>query len=376
MAIYRWMLVLICLPILTGAIPNSAAASPEGINFVRTVVDNHLYQSFTSMAIDSNGLPQVAYQKQSGPGSFSSVLYYARWTGSAWSFQEVGESELGGDVNIALDSGNKPHISYSACNPFSCLPRFADWTGSQWVVDAAVEGEGPLVFDTADQPHMVYSYGNVQGSISLKYAYRAGSQWHAATLLSNLRDFPPRSIAVDTQNHPRLTYYARGALTYAAWSGSAWTTSAVEGRSNVGYAVSLKLDRADQPHLSYYDWNTGDLRYASRTGASWSSETVDSAGDVGQISAIAVDHSGSPHIAYYDATLKAIKYGRRVSGHWQIVIIASNVDQPAKISLGLNNLDLPLIAYASWDSTTKDTSLILARGQPAQTLYLPAVFKL
>lgn len=369
------MLVLIGLLVLIGAAPRSAAAPPEHTIFVRTVVDNHLSQSYTAMALDSHGLPQIAYQKQSSPASPFTVLYYARWTGSAWSFQQVAESELGGNVNIALDSGNIPHISYSACNPFSCSPRFADGTGSQWVVDTAIEGEGPLVFDPADQPHMVYRYGNVQGSISLKYAYRAGSQWLATTLLSDLDNFPAVAIALDTQRHPQLAYYAQGTLTYASWSGSAWSTSSVEGRPNVGYAVSLQLDGADQPHLSYYDWNTGDLRYATLTGHSWSSETVDRVGDVGQSSAIAIDRSGNPHIAYYDTTLKAIKYARRVSGQWQIVIIASDVAQPAKISLGLGNLDLPLIAYASWDSTARDSSLILARGQPAQTIWLPAVFR-
>jgi hypothetical protein len=371
------IIALACLlPLAGAASPRSTAAAPPAhIIFTNTTVDHHLYGSYAAMAIGSDGHPQIAYHQQSGPSSSAARLSYAGWTGATWSTQSVADSELGGIVSIALDSDNKPHISFSACNPFSCSPRFADWTGSQWEVDTTLEGAGPLVVDTAGQPHMVYRGGNVIGQLSLRYAYRTGSQWIATTLASDLDELPALAIALDSQGRPHIAYYTKGALSYASWSGSAWSTAAVESRTNVGLAVGLKLDGADRPHLSYYDWNTGDLRYAVLTPTGWLTETVDSSGDVGKVADLVLDSDGGPHIAYYDATLHAIKYARLIGTRWEFFVVAANISDAPAISLGLDPQGMPLIAYTNWDDVGKDTSLNLARGQIAGAIYLPAVVR-
>jgi|WetSurMetagenome_2_1015567.scaffolds.fasta_scaffold16152_2 hypothetical protein len=367
---FRWTIVLAVLILLPGAVPLAVTASPpEHIVFRLDTVDNHLRHN-SSMVLGTDGLPQMAFE---ATGPFSSQLNYARWTGSQWSIQNVADLNVGGDAHIAVDSNNAPHISYVACNPYYCTPGFADWVGSQWVVTSTVEGAGPLVIDATDTLHMAYMYGNVTGSVSLRYAYRMNNQWITTTVDSGLDNLLPPALALNSEGDPQIAYYANGALRYAAWSGSMWTTQVVENHPNVGLAVDLAMDGTGQPHLSYYDWNLGDLRYATRVGTSWITATVDSSGDVGGETSLALDQLGHPHIAYYDATHKAVKYARWTGIAWQTLVVDTAIGDALPITLGLDAQGLPRVAYGYWDGVSAQSSLKLAWGEAAVPYYFPFV---
>ena len=78
------------------------------------------YFSNGSIDLDSNGYPSIAYSSRtvlSFPpgvpgGSVKGQLRYARWTGSAWVTQYVLNNPPSGFISLALDSYDKPHISY------------------------------------------------------------------------------------------------------------------------------------------------------------------------------------------------------------------------------------------------------------------------
>jgi hypothetical protein len=357
---------LACLLFLPGTTPVPATASPPAyIVFRRETVDDHLRLN-SAMVMGKDAFPQIAYEAN---GPTLAELNYARWTGSGWSMQSVANMDYGGAVNLAVDTNSDPHISFSACDMYYCQPRFADWTGSQWVITSTVEGAGPVAIDAANMPHMAYAYGNVVGSISLRHAYRQNNQWITTTLDSGLDNLPSVTIALNSQGYPQIAYYARGALNYTAWLGHSWTTQVVETQRNVGLAIALALDGADQPHLSYYDWVRGNLRHATRTATGWITETVDSGGDVGGITSLAIDRQDHPHIAYYDATHRGIKYARWTGTQWQIFVVDTAVGDDLPISLGLDAQDLPRIAYTSWDRVSTNSSLKLAWGEWAH--YFP-----
>jgi hypothetical protein len=164
-------------------------------------------------------------------------------------------------TSIALDSGNKPHISY---------------------------------FNASEE--------------CLKYAYHDGSSWHKEYV-----DFAEvgwyTSIALDSEGNPHISYhdYLHNDLKYA-YHVNSWHKEAVDTAGDVGEHTSIALDSGDNPHISYFDNSNNDLKYAYHDGSSWQIEAVDTAGDVGDYTSIALDSVGDPHISYYDDTNSGLKY--------------------------------------------------------------------
>ncbi|MCK5561825.1 MAG: hypothetical protein KAJ51_14595, partial [Thermoplasmata archaeon] len=90
-----------------------------------------------------------------------------------------------------------------------------------------------------------------------------------------------------------------------------WNISTVDSAGDVGGETSIALDTSNHPHISYHDLTNYDLKYAHWNGSAWNISTVDSAGNVGGYTSIALDASDHPHISYHDWTNDDLKYA-----HW------------------------------------------------------------
>ena len=67
-----------------------------------------------SMALDSKDNPHLCYiDYVDGYYRNPTYLTYASWNGSNWLIQNVTYSSHVGDVNLALDSNNNPHVAYN-----------------------------------------------------------------------------------------------------------------------------------------------------------------------------------------------------------------------------------------------------------------------
>jgi len=151
-------------------------------------------------------------------------LKYAKWTGSDWSIETV---DSGGDVgrytSLALDTNNRPYISYCSSDAIREGLKFAKWTDYEW-----------------------YFFQTIASS---------NEGWYT-------------SIAVNSNNRPYISYYnyeSEDLKLFREIGDGIYETSAVDSPGNVGGFTSIELDSNGWPRISYYDFHNSDLKYAKWT---------------------------------------------------------------------------------------------------------------
>ncbi|MFA4825482.1 MAG: IPT/TIG domain-containing protein [Methanoregula sp.] len=258
---------------------------------------------YTSLAFDNTGKPRISYYDES-----KGDLKYASWDGSKWilttvdgSLAEKGRKNWDNDrdrvdtrsvkvgeySSLALDSSNKPSISYY--DETNKNLKYAAWDGSKWVietVDGLKKGEGQNKYHWDGDHNRIDDRSRNVGKFS--------------------------SLALDSSGKPCISYYDQSDknLLYAAWDGNQWNITTVDSSKRVGEYASLALDANGNPRISYYDASHRDLKFASwnSTNSIWVTETVDSSGKVGSFTSLVLDSQGAPGISYYDQSNKDLKY--------------------------------------------------------------------
>jgi len=93
------------------------------------------------------------------------------------------------------------------------------------------------------------------------------------------------------------------------------------------------FDSADNPHISYYQTDTGTIRYAVRNSDGWTIENVGTLSDVQisftgarRITAIDLDSSETPHIVFGDRGV--IRYATPTGTGWEVSDILTAGDTP------------------------------------------------
>jgi hypothetical protein len=306
-------------------------AKADGNWTIETVDSDGLVGRDTSIAVDSNNRPHISYYD-----STNAKLKYAKWTGSSWDITTVDNA---GDsyTSIALDSSNYPHISYwDGANDDL---KYAKWTGSSWsieTVDSAgdIGYQNSLVLDSNNKPHISYSDDT---NFYLKYAKKTGSSWEYDIVDAII--IGCTSIDIDYNNRAHISYFGGNHLKYAKWTGSSWSIETVNSTGQVGCWNSIAVDSMNRPHISYNDYNNFDLNYAQWTGSSWEFSTVDSTGYLGWDNSLVLGPNNQPHISYFDATNADLKYAKRNGSTWTIETVdsAGNVGEYTSIALGSNN---------------------------------------
>lgn len=265
---------------------------------------------YTALDLDSSGYAHISYRDYT-----NRKMKYAKWNGSSWSFASPISSGDTGILNtdIVLDSSGNPYISCLEQDNLDLL--FAWWNGFAWcyqTIDSVdrVGADSSLAIDTANNPRVSYFDST---NADIKYAsasYNISSwTWTVETVDASGTAGGFTALALDSSNNPHIVYSGGGSgyLKYAKWTGSAWSISTIDTVIASGYP-SIVIDSNNRPHVSYHDYTNKDLKYARWAGSAWVVMTVDSSGNQGPESSIALDSSGNPHIAYYDATNGDLKY--------------------------------------------------------------------
>jgi hypothetical protein len=156
-----------------------------------------------SIVLDDNDWPHVIYSGSRG-------VRYAHYTGTEWLIETVATSGTEAP-SIALDDNGYAHISYVS----QCCVTYAHWTGLNWVIDT-VDATGRyytdyscIALDSDDRPHISYGHG---GGF-LKYAYWTGTDWciQVADTVNETARYT--SLALDNNGYPHISYQDWGNYT-------------------------------------------------------------------------------------------------------------------------------------------------------------------
>jgi hypothetical protein len=345
-AVFLTFLVLL---ILSRSAPNEA-----GPGWLIQTVDPDPFTGGISLALDSVGNPHVSYIGYN-ENDFKHYLKYASFVDSSWKIQTVVSLGIPGysdslrslDSHLSIDSHGNPHISYSD-NGTLC---YATWNNSTWNIQTIDTNEeySSLALDSSGNPHISYivspvffnaSNYYIQNNSSLKYASWTGSKWNIDTIFSS-NALLGISLALDSAGNPHISYENENSLQYASWNSSAWIIQTL----SYGDDSSLVLDSKGNPSLSFFEVVTS-LVYESWNGTGWNKQTVDNS--VWTVyNSLALDSKGNPHIIYDN------EYASSNGSKWNIqpfyqYIASSGILPIASGSLAMDSNDNPhiIINYA------------------------------
>ena len=248
--------VLILAIGLLPAVPaNSTSAQPPEPWEITCVDCPKWFGNLTDrgLRLDAQGHPHIAYG--------GDHLYYATHDGNAWHYETADSSSaVGSSASLALDAAGRPAISYY--DSLNQDLKFAYRDGSGWHTQT-VDSGGPggdvgmttaLDMDANGRAHIVYSDSTHQ---TLKYARSGTSGWQLEQIGATNRQVTAISLALDSAGDPHLSYYlhdpvsSRDDLVYARRNAAGWTLETAVANAGYLWSCSLALDRFDRPHIAY-----------------------------------------------------------------------------------------------------------------------------
>jgi hypothetical protein len=323
---------------------------------------------YSSLAFDRSGSFQIAYYNAS-----RRTLQYAfrEKQDQKWSRMAVA-SEGGMYVSLVDDAQGLPHMTFNS--PLKAGLQYAHWDGKKWhleVVDnVATQFATSIQLDASGNPHVTYfqlthmsgnKVGNGNGQ-RLKYAYSDGTTWFTKTVALRPRQGLFNTLIIDTANVPHVAFAQSGHLQYATWDGSAWQDEDVDSTSvsdeAAGLGLSLALDSAGDPQLTYFDATKRTLKYAYRKAGVWKTEVVEDLSGTPRYpdsTSLKLDAKNQPRVAYYDSGSGVLKYAVRDGEKWAVEIVDRKGVVGLYPSLCLDAKGEPYISY--YDSTNKQLRL-------------------
>ena len=333
----------------------------DGNSWQTTTVDSQMVRTNTiyqgglanSLALDSNNRPHISYEYTKIETGHQAIKY-AHFDGNSWQVEILASSDFGGlrGSSLALDNYDRPHISYLDYNATEL--KYIYFDGNSWQTTTVDQGntvvDFSLALDHLDRTHIGYSVRHDQ----VRYAYFDGASWQVTTMDS--KGGSHISLDLDPNGHPHLTYaWDRNTIKYAHFSTNQWETSTVDTRSYIGSYSSIALDSKDRPYIIYQKVypDMVELKYTTYDGNTWTSGTIDSAGgNIGEYNSLALDLQDRPHISYYDAVNQDLKYARFDGNGWVIETVDSEGDVGKWSSLALDSNNRPHISY--YDALNQD----------------------
>ncbi len=282
----------------------------DGSGWRTEVVDSTGTVGFPSLALDGDGHAHISYCLLHPDSSTCDDLRYASYDGFSWHIETV-DATGGHYTSLVLDAQGRPHIAYT--DNVVMRPRYAYWDGSTWQIQTVGEPDGfasytSLALDRTGRPHIGYEkYAPPYGSSNFVHTYWDGASWQSDTLPVSAYG-TASNLVLDEHDWPRAAFVSGSSpslLRYGYYDGSSWLFEQVStGETYDFWNISLALDGTGRPALTYSA--PSGLVYAHREETAWITETVPLAGR--SYSSLALDTQGRPHIGYTDSVSGDLKY--------------------------------------------------------------------
>ena len=292
---------------------------------------------------------------------------------------------------VAVDSNGHIHVVQIKDESYQIRHSVNDGTG--WI-SGKINDCGStycwdihMVIDDNDHIHLAYTT-YTSWDETLVYMNYDGTTWTDTLVSSNAR-FGAVGIAVDSNNHPHISYAADGqncgdGLRIASYTGTAWSHTTVEAGNNRGCESAIVIDGSDNIYIAYQDRSASKLKIATDKSGSWDSYLVDTGTSPsnlypGYMTSMAMDQQGQFHIAHFDEKEYDLRYSTGApNSQWTTTIVESSGHTGRDPSIALDFSGTPHIAYNSWagwdlkyavyNSTTSswDKSFISTTGDVGQ----------
>lgn len=255
------------------------------------------------LAVGGDGSSHMVYLDE-----HSNALDYATDVSGSWNVSPIPGAEGAEFYNLALDSGDHAHVVYvlftgMAPNCYQIVYATDASGGWQSTVVAELQAYPVIAVDGSGIPHIAYVDDEAgDGSNPVHYLTPASGSWTDDVVATSSDAKSLAALAVDAAGHAHLVYKSGAVLDYVSDASGAWQSTQVDSFDAAGpqegncgaYDLSIDLDAAGQPHLSYEDTD-GNLKYAALSQGKWSASYVDTEGRENQIR---MDQAGHAHIAY------------------------------------------------------------------------------
>lgn len=215
---------------------------------------------YSSLAIGANDSVHVAYLKQ----GTKDLMYITNIPGF-WDPELIDDSgTVEGRVSMALDSEGVPHVAYYSDDGLVYSKQNTSGWDSQ-LLDANNELGGGISLFIDDQDQVYVTYYNEVLTL-LKYANNIGGTWNNATVIASDGVVGVDSVInVDANGDEHIAYVqdsADGVLNYAEKRSGIWMFQKVD-IEYCGNQISMATDLLGRAHVSYYDPDSKDLKYAT-----------------------------------------------------------------------------------------------------------------
>ncbi|OPY33227.1 MAG: Y_Y_Y domain protein [Methanomassiliicoccales archaeon PtaU1.Bin124] len=225
-----------------------------------------------SLAVDSAGIPYIAYSSQTSPGTYEGRhfdLNMAVKMGGVWSFETI-TGVTGGDLylkkSLVLDSSKHAHIAYSQSTKLYYATNESGSWAMQMLDNQYENGwEHYIALDGLGHVGISYLTNNTTPPLNLKYATNAGGSWVNETIVSSNSLVRPTQLGYDSSGYPCIMVFRNSMVSlYSKTSGGTWTETNPLGTSTtISVNMFMMADDHGKFHVSYAEYN--DLWYVTNS---------------------------------------------------------------------------------------------------------------